>query len=200
MARLVCMYGADNGDTLDPRVRAALERYAPEAGLETEWVDTSGSLQVYADEMEKRWLGTEDLILVEQDKEVHASCFPSMMACGELWCGYTFWVNPEPHTALAIGGFGVVKFSAAVQRMIPVAEFRGKWQHNIDRRFHLCLEKRGHGCHLHGHVIHHHVYEPRPERVRRHAALLRERGLLPPAVNPRADDPGLLPGSYRLEV
>lgn len=201
MTRLVCMYGATwpKPATLDPRCRAALERFAPQAGLEVEWVDTAGSLQVYADELEARWTGTEDLIIVEQDKEVHATCLPTLMACPALWCGYTFWINPVPHTALVIGGFGVVKFSPQVQRMLPVSEFRGDGQVHIDRRFELRLQALGHRCCLHGHVLHHHVYDPRPQVVRDHVAGLRAAGLAAPQVYPEPADPGLLPGSYRLE-
>lgn len=185
---------------LDPRVKAALEKYAPLSGLEVEWIDTTDDLQIYADEMEKRWNGTEDLIIVEQDKEIFADTLPSLLSChDEPWCGYTFWQNPEPHTALVLGGFGVTKFSAAVQRLVPVSAFRGETQVNIDRRFYDYLVKNhGYGCHLHGHVVHHHVYEPRPEPVRRHVASLRAQGLIAPAMYPPARDPGLLPGSYRL--
>lgn len=201
MARLVCMYGGKYPApaSLDPRVKAALERWAPEAGLETEWVDTSSNLQIYADEMEKRWDGTEDLIIVEQDKEVHGECFPSLLNCSQLWCGYTFWLNPVPHTALCVGGFGVTKFSAEVQRKVPVSAFRGDGQIAIDRRFYdYLMENYGAGCHLHGHVIHHHTYPPRPEPLRRYVNALRAQGVMAPAPYPEPTDPGLLPGSYRL--
>lgn len=201
MARLVCMYGGHypTTTTLDPRVKASLERWAPEAGLEIEWVDTTDDLQIYADEMEKRWTGEEDLIIVEQDKEVHLNCFPSFLACPEPWCGFTFWQNPEPYTALVIGGFGVVKFSAEVQRWFPVSAFRGESQIGIDRRFYdYLMENHSKGCHLHGHVVHHHVYDPRPEPVRTHVKYLRLQGLAPPALAPEAPAPHLLPGSYDL--
>lgn len=201
MARLVCMYGGtypEEAAGLDPRVKAALARWAPSAGLEVEWVNTHDDLQVYADEMEKRWDGTEDLIIVEQDKEPHGECFPSMLACDAPWCGYTFWINPAPHTALVVGGFGVVKFSPWVQREIPVSEFRGVTQVGIDRRFYDCLMKRGYGCHLHGHVLHHHVYPPRPAGLLDHVRSLRAQGLAEPQIYPEPADPGLLPGSYRL--
>lgn len=202
MARLLCMYGATYPApaTLDLRVRVSLEKYAPQAGLEIEWINTQPDLQIYADELEKRWTGDEDIIIVEQDKEVHASCFPSMLACDQLWCGYTFWQNPDPHTVLVLGGFGVTKFSKEVQRLIPVAAFRGETQVGIDRRFYdILLREHGAVCHLHGHVVHHHVYEPRPEAVRRHAAKLRKEGILPPAAYPEPLAPHLLPGSYDLE-
>ena len=202
MTRLVCMYGATYPAraTLDPRVKTALERLAPAAGLETEWVDTEGDLQIYADEMEKRWLGTEDLIIVEQDKEPFPGQLESMIGCPEPWCGYTFWQNPEPHTSLVLGGFGVTRFSAQVQTWFPVSAFRGEIQVGIDRRFYdYLIKNHGYGVHLHGHVVHHHVYEPRPWPVRQYVAQLRQQGLIPPSVAPPAPAPGLLPGSYRLE-
>lgn len=202
MARLLCMFGATYPAeaTLDPRVRTALEKYAPQAGLEIEWIDTHDDLQIYADELEKRWLGTEPVIIVEQDKEIFSDTLAPLLACDEPWCGFTFWQNPVPHTSLVLGGFGVTKFSPWVQRLIPVSAFRGPNQVGIDRRFYDELLKHGYGHHIHGHVVHHHVYEPRPESVRRHADKLRRDGLIAPAIYPEPADPGLLPGSYRLEV
>lgn len=201
MTRLVCMYGGDypKPATLDPRTKAALEKYAPQAGLNVEWVDTSADRQIYADEMEKRWGHGEDLIIVEQDKEIFADTLPPLLSCDEWWCGYTCWLHPEPHTSLSLAAFGVTKFSAECQYAVPVSAFRGRDQVGIDRRFYdYLLANHGRTCHLHGHVVHHHVYEPRPESVRNHVAKLREQGIIAPACYPPADDPGLLPGSYRL--
>jgi hypothetical protein len=201
MARLVCMYGGTYParSCLDPRTEAALNKYAAEVGLGVEWVDTTDNFQTYADEMEKRWHGEEDLIIVEQDKEVHSLCLPSFLTCSGLWCAYTYWINPEPHTTLVLGGFGVTKFSAEIQRLVPVSAFRGETQVSIDRRFNdYLMESHGIGCCLHGNVVHHHTYEPRPLKIRAYVNGLREQGILPPAMNPPALDPGLLPGSYRL--
>jgi hypothetical protein len=201
MTRLLVMYGATYPApaTLDPRVAAAVERYAPQHGLEPEWIDTSATLQVYADELDKRWGQGETIIINEQDKEMHAACLPELTACPEPWCAYVFWINPEPHTTLVLGGFGVTKFSPEVQQMMPVADFRGRVQVGIDRRFNDLLRSRyGVGCCLHGHVVHHHVYPPRPQTVRQHVANLRRRGILPPAQYPEPLAPHLLPGSYDL--
>lgn len=194
MTRLCCFY-----NNLDPRTEKALLKYAPQAGLDTEWVDTTDPAdQKYADELEKRWTGEEDLIVVEQDKEVHALCFPELTACPEPWCAYAYWISPVPHTVLAIGGFGVTKFSPEIQRAVPVSSFRGRRQKNIDRRFYEEITRLGLSCHLHGNVVHHHVYQPRPAAVRNHVENLRRLGALPPAVYPEPLAPHLLPGSYDL--
>jgi hypothetical protein len=194
MTRLCCLY-----NNLDPRAETALTKHAVTAGLDVEWVDTSGSQQAYADALEERWTGEEDLILIEQDKEIYYACLPSLMDCDELWCAYTYWIFPVPHTVLALGGFGVTKFSAELQQKVSVAEFRGEEQVNIDRRFcDLLKEKLGIGCCLHGNVVHHHVYVPRPKPVRDFVNAQRAAGVLPPAVYPEPLGPHLLPGSYDL--
>lgn len=193
MTRLACFY-----TELDPRVRTALERYAPQAGLAVEWVETPGAGQAYGDALEKLWTGEDDLVLVEQDKEIYPGTLPELAGCGEPWCACTYWLFPEPHTTLCIGGFGVTKFSAQIQRRVPVEEFRGEGWLGIDRRFLDVLKPMGIGCCLHSMVTHHHVYEPRPEPLRRHVAELRAQGLVAPAMYPEPADPGLLPGSYRL--
>jgi len=201
MTQLVCMYGGTYPKLsfLDPRTKASLEKYAPEAGLEIQWIDTTGSQQIYADEMEKRWLGEEDLIIVEQDKEIFAESLPSLMTCSEPWCAHTFWINPEPHTTLVLGGFGCTKFSAELQRLVPVSAFRGESQISIDRRFYdYLMHNHGIGCCLHSSVLHHHTYEPRPESVRKYVKMLRDTGQTPPALYPQPLAPHLLPGSYDL--
>lgn len=192
MTRLTCFY-----TELDPRTRTALERYAPQSGLSVEWVETPGD-QAYAKLLEERWTGEEDLILVEQDKEIFPGTLPNLMYCDQLWCACVYWIHPPPHTNLAIGGFGATKFSAAIQRQVAVSDFAGDGWAGIDRRFLDHLKVRGTTPCLHEAVLHHHVYEPRPEGTRRHVAALRAAGIVPPALYPEPADPGLLPGSYRL--
>jgi len=196
--RVACFYG----DNLDPRTEAALRAYSP---VPVDWVHTPGpdrgdqATDIYARELEKRWGGNDDLMLVEQDKEIGPGTLEDMEGCPELWCGYTYWLYPPPHTALACGGFGVVRFSPQVRWQVSVADFDSGIQQGIDRLFHdLVLKRYGVRMHVHGHVLHHHVYEPRPESVRLHVAMLRASGMLPPASAPVVSDPGLLPGSYRL--
>lgn len=192
MTALACFYRV-----LDPRAQAALERYAPQAGLEVDWAETAGDGSQYAAELAKRW-GKDDLILVEQDKEIYPETLPGLMSCGADWCACTYWLFPEPHTTLCVGGFGATRFSLEVQQFIAVEEFAGDGWLGIDRRFLEALKRHGIGCCLHSQVLHHHVYEPRPASVLRHVADLRARGMLPPAMYPQPAEPGLLPGSYRL--
>jgi hypothetical protein len=196
--RVACFYG----NNLDPRTKTALLRHSP---VPVDWVHTPGpdmgdeATDIYARELEKRWGGDDDFMLVEQDKEIEAGTLENMEGCPELWCGYTYWLYPVPHTALACGGFGVVRFSPQVRKLVNVADFDIGIQKGIDRLFHdLVLERYGVTMHVHGHVLHHHVYEPRSQEVRLYVAMLRATGALPAAEAPPVSDPGLLPGSYRL--
>jgi hypothetical protein len=193
VAHLVCFY-----TKLDPRAEAALKLFAPDVGLEIEWVETPDPGMSYANELEARWTGEDDLILIEQDKEIFSNTLPSLMTCSNLWCTATYWLFPEPHTTLCIGGFGATKFSAQIQRDVKVSEFAGDRQQGIDRRFiDLLLTKSIPAC-LHSMVTHHHVYEPRPAGTRAYVNNLREQHLLPPAMAPLSLGPHLLPGSYDL--
>lgn len=194
MTRLACFYR-----TLDPRTEASLKKYAPQAGLEVEWVETPDSGTGYAEELEKRWTGEGDLLLVEEDKEVFPQMLNHMIGCRELWCGYTYWILPEPDTSLALAGFGVTRFSARLQKLVKVSWFAGEQQAGIDRRLlEYLMEHHGTKMHIHGHTTHHHVYTPAPAAYRERVAELRAQGMIPPAMAPAAPDPGLLPGSYRL--
>lgn len=195
--RVVCLYRS-----LDPRTKSSLDKYSP---VPVDWVETptvdhgEEADDCYARALEQRWDGDDDLMLVEQDKEIEAGTLEDMEGCSELWCGYTYWMWPSPHTTLAVGGFGVVRFSPQIRKFVPVSEFEGAWQQGIDRRFYDTVKERyGAVMHIHGHVVHHHVYEPRSEHLHRHIANLRSQGLVAPAPYPEPLDPGLLPGSYRL--
>lgn len=194
MTRLACFY-----TDLDPRVETSLRKYAPQAGLDVEWVETPGLGMSYADELKKRWTGESDLIVVEQDKEIFPATLPEIMSCPELWCVCTYWLFPVPHTVLCTGGFGVTKFSAEVQRLVEVSDFSWDKQMGIDRRFQVLLQGKGIAACSHSLVLHHHVYEPRPKAVREHVENLRKNRILPPAVYPEPLGPHLLPGSYDLE-
>jgi hypothetical protein len=189
--RVVCFY-----NNLDPRVAASIRRWVH---YPVEYIDTSASLKVYGQELDKRWTGKQDLVIIEQDKEVHAQVMPTFEACQEPWCGFTYWINPEPHCELVLGGFGCVRFSAWFQRLIPYREWGPGQQHGIDRRlYNYSLHNHGIGQHLHGHVVHHHVYEPRPVSVRAMVAASRATGLIGPTCAPPCPAPHLLPGSYDL--
>lgn len=187
--RLLCLY-----NTLDPRTEISLLKYSH--GIGVEWEDTSSDQQAYARALEARWGRGEELVVVEQDKEIYPATIPECLNCAEPFCSYTSWVNPVPHTTLSIGSFGVVKFSPWVQDRIPFSWFAGDAQRGIDRRFYDIALSMGIPAHLHGHVVHHHVYEPRPQAVRDRVARLRAEGYLPPAIYPEPDGPHLLPGSY----
>lgn len=192
MTRLACFY-----TDLDPRAKTALEAYAPASGLSVEWVETPGD-QAYAKLLDERWTGEEDLILVEQDKEIYPGTLPNLMYCDQLWCACVYWIHPVPHTNLALGGFGATRFSAELQRQVAVSDFAGDGWLGIDRRLLEFLKERGVAPCLHAPVLHHHVYEPRPEAALQHVARLQAARVLPPSIYPEPADPGLLPGSYRL--
>ncbi len=195
MTRLACFY-----KDLDPRTRESLLRYAP-AGLDVDWVECpDAAMRRYEEELGKRWTGEDDLLLIEQDKEVFPRMLEHLIGCPQLWCGYTYWMLPEPDTCLALSGFGVTRFSADLQRLVPIEAITGPQRTvNIDCELQAyALEHLGTKMHIHGHTVHHHVYEPAPEGYRRQVEELRRLRLIPPAMAPPAPDPGLLPGSYRL--
>lgn len=195
MTRLACFY-----TTLDPRTKASLLKYAP-PGLAVDWVETPDlGMRRYEEELAKRWTGQDDLLLVEEDKEVFPGMLEHMINCPQLWCGYTYWLLPEPDTCLALAGFGVTRFSAELQKLVPIGAITGEQRTvNIDCELQAyALEHLGTKMHIHGHTVHHHVYEPAPESYRRQIEDLRAQGRIPPAMYPPAREPGLLPGSYRL--
>jgi len=96
--------------------QAALAKYAPDAEL----VDVSGDDYAYWKAICAAWTGEDDLLIVEQDIEIHKTVIPQMAACPEPWCTfpYRLW-RPD---AWCYNALGCTKFSAGLQRDVSPAE------------------------------------------------------------------------------
>jgi hypothetical protein len=109
--RVLCAYADLYDDT-----RRALEKYAPG----TEFVDVSGDDYAYWRAICERWTGEDDLLIVEQDIEIHETVIPQMAGCERDWCtfAYRLW-RPD---AWCFNALGCTRFSAALQRAVSPAE------------------------------------------------------------------------------
>lgn len=157
--RVLCCY-----TKLHPAAAEALAEYAPDAEL----VDVSASTFAYWHAIRERWTGEDDLVIVEQDNEIHAGVLPSFAGCAEPWCTFSYPIF-RTQVALTIG-LGCTKISAAAQRMVSAQEIaegfalcdackgQGCWWH-LDARIAETLKYRcGLKQHIHGQVAHHHDY------------------------------------------
>lgn len=111
MIRVVCCYAE-----LRPETRASL------AGLDVEFVDTSGDEFAYWRAISDRWTGESALMVVEGDMVVPAGAAASFERCQKAWCTYAYTVNQvgyidaaEP-VRLGYDSLGIAKFSALLQR------------------------------------------------------------------------------------
>src|SRR5271166_392986 len=89
--RVVCCYC-----NIKPQTAKALKLYAPEC----EYVDTSATIWDYGKAIASRWTGEDDLVIIEDDKEITAEVLPSFQSCGCLWCSYRYLIYPEGHQRL----------------------------------------------------------------------------------------------------
>jgi len=156
----------------EPHLQAlkAILRFYPQ----TEFVKTEG-LFGYPQVIAARWDASDDLIVIEGDKEINSSVIPSFSACSELWCTYAYETLPAPYTKRVTYGLGCAKFSAELQRIVHSGEFicedvpwqpcrhcggRGCWN-QLDVRMARAFEAHGvSNPHVHGQIIHHHKYDP----------------------------------------
>jgi hypothetical protein len=104
--------------------RTALEKYAPQA----EYVDVSGDIRAYWRAIAERWTGESDLLIVEQDIEIHDQVIPRLEACPEDWCTfpYRLW-RPD---AWCYNALGCTRFSAALQKAVSpeeITQARARW-------------------------------------------------------------------------
>lgn len=154
----------------------ALTAFAPGAEL----VDTSGSPFAYWAEIAARWTGEADLVIIEQDIEIHEQVMPGFAECPAPWCVYPYQVR-DRETLLDFG-LGCVRFRAAAQLMVTEADIfaqpgfcelchgaQGCWMH-LDCQIAWAMQAHGliQCIHWPG-VIHHNpevVSAPRARRMR----------------------------------
>jgi hypothetical protein len=153
----------------------AIRKYSPDA----EWIDTGKSIFDYNLAIASRWIGLEDLVVIEGDKEITAEVIPSFSDCNDPWCSYSYLVYPEPYQKSVRVGLGCTKYSADLQYKIPVDSFicndpigdkwvdcpdcngTGCWRF-LDTRISLAILQSciTFGPHVHGTINHHHEYPP----------------------------------------
>ena len=162
---VICCYHKE----VHPLARAALAKYWPD----TEYVKTEG-LFGYPKAVASRWLGKEDLVIIEADKEIKADTLPSFAACDKLWCTVRCMTLPEPYTRHTVNSLAAAKFSPEIQRLVDPSEFvcrdpfwapcrkcdsRGCWN-QLDTRMAIAISPHANGLpHVHGWVNHHHDYD-----------------------------------------
>jgi hypothetical protein len=106
--------------SLHPATRRALSEHAPGAEL----ADVTGDRFAYWREIAARWNGTDDLVTVEHDIEIHAGVLPGFEACPGLWCVYPYEIH-QRGTWLDFG-LGCTRFRAQAQRLVSGQAIQGK--------------------------------------------------------------------------
>jgi hypothetical protein len=147
---------------LHPETERSVKEHAPTAIM----ADTSGSLYAYRDVLKEHWTGERDLVVIEQDIEITADVVPAFRSCSKPWC--TFSYQGPSSLGYLYRGLGCAKFSAKLQRKIPFSDFieYGMTWKVIDGYISRILwVVNGISPHVHGHVEHHHKYEPAPHCV-----------------------------------
>lgn len=85
-----------------------------------EIVDMSGDDYAYWDAISERWDGTDDLLIIEQDIVIHGGVLPQLRDCPGDWCVFPYPIFGGERLTQ---GLGCTRFSAALQRKVPVTDF-----------------------------------------------------------------------------
>jgi len=165
--RVICPHN----NQVHPRTADAIARYAPE----TVYLENTG-LDGYDENISAYWDGSDDLVVIEQDKEITDEVLPAFRRCNQDWCSFAYRNFPEPYRKRVYTGLGCSFYSATIQRLVPPSEFtgpdpawhpecklcdgKGCWR-TLDTRIAVSLVKRGIVTHVHGEIAHHHEY-PEP--------------------------------------
>jgi len=139
-------------------------------------VDTSGSETAYWESIASMWNMGSDLVLIEQDIEIHGGVFPEFHQCPESWCVFPYSlgaavretahiqevssdgsmtvVQPPPG---CIYGNGCTRYAVAAQRLVTPAQIQeetssqwgwGNWR-DLDSKLSAALLRRGLTPHIH---------------------------------------------------
>lgn len=84
---------------------------------DAEFIDVSSSVTARWESIVQLWAGVEDLVLIEQDIEIHAQVPAQFASCQSGWCAFGFPLEPGG-TPLWLGT-GCTRISAAAQRLVP---------------------------------------------------------------------------------
>ena len=104
-------------DGLHPETAECVANLLPGA----ERVDVSGDTFAYWRAVEERWTGDDDLMVIEQDIVIHDQVLPQFGECPGDWCTFAYPIFNSGQRL--IQGLGCARFSAALQRKVPAAEF-----------------------------------------------------------------------------
>jgi hypothetical protein len=80
----------------------------------------SGDDQAYWKQLMARWDGTETLVVVEHDMELHAGVLTQFAECPAPWCTFPYLYWPDQPALLLTNTLGCAKFSAECQRAHPL--------------------------------------------------------------------------------
>ena len=142
MTKIICCYTA-----LHPRTITALLNYAP--AVEFIRVDPNDDYS-YARAIQEHW-GKDDLVIVEQDIEIHAQVLADFEKCDHDWCLCAYQVREE----ILDWCIGCVRFSLAAQQKAP---FPMQGWRILDVHVSKAMDDAGLLRHVHDLVQHHHDY------------------------------------------
>jgi hypothetical protein len=124
--------------------------------------------------MKACWTGEDDLVIIEQDIEIHGDVLASFASCRQHWCAYSYFLRVGETTCPLAESLGCTKFSAELQRACPPELIADKhhWQ-GLDITMGIAIRKhtkdllppniRRMGgdlhAHIHGRVNHYHRTE-----------------------------------------
>ncbi len=153
--RVMCGFA---GQGLRNETVESLSEFAPMAEI----IDNSADDGAYWRSIEERWTGDEDLVIIEQDMVIDASTLPSFESCDQPWCSFGY--TAVPHLGRITACLGCVRFTAKIQRIVPVEKIRLDYEEMqwvcLDVRIARALFLAGYEPHDHGDVTHLHSDYP----------------------------------------
>ncbi len=109
--RILCCY-----TQLHWATRFTLTAFAQGHQIDLELTNVSANDKLYWRNIERCWTGKQDLMIVEQDIEIHGDVIPAFQSCPSLWCTFPYRLGGPDN--LLETGLGCVRFRKEVQRAV----------------------------------------------------------------------------------
>jgi hypothetical protein len=121
----------------------------------------------YWQEIGKRWDGSDDLLIIEHDTEIHDQVVPQFLECPEPWCVFAYEYGPKWPGHLIDNALGCTKFSAELQDTYPTDRIAAEvsamdgmppvpFWHSCDLYIRRTLTRGGLKPHQHRPLVTHH--------------------------------------------
>lgn len=143
--RVRCFWATEFSD-------AVISRWMHAQAVEDRY--TGNSETDYWASLGREWWGfdqgwSSDLVVIEQDIQIHERVIPEFMNCKQDWCVFPYRLKPGLVAGTATASLGCTRFSAELLEQVPYPDEAVKWS-QLSSEIRRRVTGAGYVPHVHG--------------------------------------------------